>query len=96
MKIIYDNIAYSLQKAGGITIYWSELIKRIYKNENIIFYENKNDNIFRRSLNILTRKGEILVNKQSFKSKYSQKSITKASLDFTVKSINANVNLIRE
>lgn len=60
MKIIYDNIAYSLQKAGGITIYWSELIKRIYKNENIIFYENKNDNIFRRSLNILTRKEGII------------------------------------
>jgi hypothetical protein len=29
MNIIYDNIIFSLQKAGGISIYWTELIYRI-------------------------------------------------------------------
>ena len=28
-KIIYDNIIFSLQKVGGISNYWAELIKRI-------------------------------------------------------------------
>lgn len=29
MNILYDNIIYSLQKNGGISVYWSELSKRI-------------------------------------------------------------------
>ncbi|MEM2772689.1 MAG: glycosyltransferase family 1 protein [Candidatus Pacearchaeota archaeon] len=53
MQIIYDNIIFSLQKAGGISLYWSELIKRIiHKEKNIIFYEFENTNIFRKRLNI--------------------------------------------
>jgi mannosyltransferase len=54
MKIIFDNIIYSLQKAGGISLYWTELIKRFQKNKNVIFFENKNKNIFRKNLNIHT------------------------------------------
>jgi mannosyltransferase len=52
MQIIYDNIIFSLQKAGGISIYWAELIKRIIKKEQVIFYERINENIFRKELNI--------------------------------------------
>jgi glycosyltransferase involved in cell wall biosynthesis len=53
MQIIYDNIIFSLQRAGGISIYWTELTKRVlYKN--IKFYESKNQNIFRRDINIKT------------------------------------------
>lgn len=56
MKIIYDNIIFSLQKAGGISIYWTELIKRVSKKEDITFYESENQNIFRKDLDIETQK----------------------------------------
>lgn len=53
MKIVYDNIIFSLQKAGGISVYWSELIKRLlFKNTETSFYESENQNIFRKNLNI--------------------------------------------
>lgn len=55
MQIIYDNIIYSLQKAGGISIYWTELIKRIIKKENVDFYESQNNNIFRKEIDIVTK-----------------------------------------
>lgn len=32
MKIIYDNIIFTLQKHGGISVVWNELLKRIIKN----------------------------------------------------------------
>lgn len=37
MKIIYDNIIFSLQKAGGISIYWAELIKRLKDKKDVVF-----------------------------------------------------------
>ena len=55
MQIIYDNIIFKLQKAGGISIYWAELIKRISKKENVTFYESENENIFRKEINIATK-----------------------------------------
>jgi mannosyltransferase len=54
INIVYDNIIYSLQKAGGISKYWTELIKR--QKKNILFYEFENQNIFRNSLKISTLK----------------------------------------
>ena len=51
-KIIYDNIIYSLQKTGGISKYWTELIKRISKKKKITFYELENNNLFRKKINI--------------------------------------------
>jgi glycosyltransferase involved in cell wall biosynthesis len=54
INIVYDNIIYSLQKAGGISKYWTELIKR--QKGNIVFYELENQNIFRNSLKISTLK----------------------------------------
>ncbi len=51
MKIVYDNIIYSLQKAGGISAYWSELSLRFSsKNIDIDFYEYPNENIFAKQL----------------------------------------------
>lgn len=32
MKIIYDNIIFTLQRHGGISVVWNELLKRIIKN----------------------------------------------------------------
>ena len=37
MKIIYDNIIFVLQRAGGISVYWAELIKRL-QNKDIVTY----------------------------------------------------------
>ncbi len=54
MKIIYDNIIFSQQKAGGISIVWYEIIKRLLKEKHIttffIEYKNGNKNIFRNLL----------------------------------------------
>jgi len=51
MQIIYDNIIFSFQKAGGISIYWAEFIKRlVQKEKEVNFYESENKNIFRKEL----------------------------------------------
>lgn len=52
MKITFDNIIFSLQKAGGISIYWKELISRARMDNETTFYELKNDNIFRNEISI--------------------------------------------
>ncbi len=52
MKIIYDNIIFSLQRAGGISVYWSELLKRISAEEGFQCTEMPGDNIFRKQLNV--------------------------------------------
>ncbi|MCU7835158.1 MAG: glycosyltransferase family 4 protein [gamma proteobacterium symbiont of Taylorina sp.] len=33
MKVILDNIIFSLQKMGGISVYWHELLKRLVRDE---------------------------------------------------------------
>jgi mannosyltransferase len=38
MKIVLDNIIFSLQKIGGISILWGELIDKM-KKDNISFLE---------------------------------------------------------
>jgi mannosyltransferase len=46
MKIIFDNIVFSLQKAGGISTYWFELYSRILRDYNDVFFvDRENDNI---------------------------------------------------
>lgn len=61
MNITYDNIIFSLQKAGGISIYWVELIKRLQNRQNVFFYENSNDNIFRKKIQLQTQKNSNLI-----------------------------------
>jgi mannosyltransferase len=63
VKIFYDNIIFSLQKAGGISIYWSELIRRFKESESITFSEYKNTNIFRETLDIKTKRELYLIKK---------------------------------
>jgi len=53
MNKVYDNIIFSLQKSGGISIYWKELISRLKKKE-VFFFENSNNNIFRKNIIINT------------------------------------------
>ena len=56
MNIIYDNIIFKLQRYGGISLLWKELIYRILKNRNIKFkiieFKGSKKNIFRNELNI--------------------------------------------
>ena len=53
MKIYHDNIVYSLQKAGGISVYWYELQKRFlkkYSDMTCIEQKGNDINIFRPNL----------------------------------------------
>ncbi|WP_297983041.1 glycosyltransferase family 1 protein [uncultured Chryseobacterium sp.] len=55
MNIVFDNIIYSLQRSGGGSVYWTELIKRFNSSkENIEFYDHENDkdNFFRQELKL--------------------------------------------
>lgn len=58
MKIFYDDIIFNLQKAGGISVYWHELINRILTDKyDVFFIEHENENnIFRKDLEIPTFK----------------------------------------
>lgn len=48
MKVIFDSIIFSLQKQGGISIYWKELSKRFSNDKTFdfenILYKNSNNN----------------------------------------------------
>ena len=57
MKITYDNIIYSMQRAGGISAYWSELSSRlINKSISVDFYGYPNKNIFMKYLDSKVQK----------------------------------------
>lgn len=80
MKGIFDNIIFTLQKSGGISVYWHELINRLLENSNvqISFIEDINGgkNIFRG--NLLIEKIKIFDKKiynQKFLSRYRKISL---------------------
>lgn len=56
MKIVYDNIVYSLQKAGGISSVWKELTSKFLESNrhDLIFLEYPDAvlNIFRKKMHI--------------------------------------------
>lgn len=53
MRIHYDNIVFSLQRAGGISTYWSELISRLLRDHvEVTFEEFRHNNIVRNTLSI--------------------------------------------
>lgn len=60
MKIFFDNIVFSLQHAGGISVVWQELLSRFIKNgkDNLCFIEHATDkyNVFRKRLDLSTGK----------------------------------------
>lgn len=61
MKLVLDNIIFSLQKSGGGSVYWIELIKRFGKmSEDIVFYdhEGSDNNIFRKTIELKNVKKE--------------------------------------
>lgn len=51
MRIVFDNIVFSLQKAGGISVVWQEILSRFFYSElahdiECLEYEHNKDNIF--------------------------------------------------
>lgn len=52
MKILFDNIIFSLQKTGGISVVWEEILKRVNNISGLekLFLEYNNDNLNRKSL----------------------------------------------
>lgn len=54
MNIFLDNIVFSLQKQGGISVFWYEFLKRIMQDADFDckFIDLLNDNIFRKQLDI--------------------------------------------
>ena len=88
MKIVFDNIIYSLQAAGGISLYWTELIKRISKKKSTIFYEFRNNNIHRKKIkfkSLLESKiPHKIIRYFSFQKKLSQRNIFHSSYFRTI------------
>lgn len=60
MKIYLDNIIFSSQTSGGISVYWKELLSRILKDKSknitIVEQEKNIKNIFRKEIKIPDRK----------------------------------------
>lgn len=54
MKLYLDNIIFSSQTSGGISVYWKELLSRILKDESqdltVIEQEKNSNNIFRKEI----------------------------------------------
>lgn len=62
MKIYFDNIIFSLQKSGGISVYFYEILKRFQKDKRKFYILDSagrnNENIFYKQLNISSEKIE--------------------------------------
>ena len=43
-RIVLDNIIFSLQKIGGVSNYWHNLLRNSIKNNNIFYFEDKYSN----------------------------------------------------
>jgi mannosyltransferase len=57
MKILLDNIVFSLQKVGGISTYWFELYSRILRDyDDTLFIDRENNNIVAKQLIISEKK----------------------------------------
>lgn len=56
MKIVLDNIIFSLQRSGGASVVWQQHLKRLLHDNDfqcsIIEYTTANNNLFRRELRI--------------------------------------------
>ena len=53
MNLILDNVAFALQRAGGISVYWYELLRRLNRDGRamrMVEHPRALDNIFRRQL----------------------------------------------
>lgn len=62
-KLVLDNIVFSLQRAGGISVVWQELLRKIISQESIDYecleLVDSMNNIFRKKINIPASKLKI-------------------------------------
>lgn len=64
IAINYDNIIFSLQKVGGISLYWFELLNRIRKDRAVVkFYQSPNNNLFIKKIDLTSYQESIIPNK---------------------------------
>jgi mannosyltransferase len=73
MKIILDNIIFSLQKVGGISVVWMELLRKLVNsdlNYTCLEYNGCEDNIFRKTFEIsrkrIIKKHYFIINIQRY------------------------------
>src|SRR4051812_22587351 len=55
MQLVFDNIIFSMERAGGVAIYWYELLYRLLRDQHhftAIEQAGAHDNIFRRQLEL--------------------------------------------
>jgi glycosyltransferase involved in cell wall biosynthesis len=71
MNVVFDNVIFNLQKSGGISVYWKELIERIQKDDSvklwIVEYPQAENNIFRKEIMFNKSQVKILKPFQSIK-----------------------------
>lgn len=106
MKIVFDNIIFWLQRSGGGSVYWTELIKRFNKinSNDISFFDQvePTNNIFRNQLELnnlrLEKKFKLRLRRYlPFTEKINQKSIFHSSYFRISNSHNAiNVTTIHD
>lgn len=78
MKLILDNIIFSLQRAGGISVVWQNLIENLLPvtdNLHFIEYQNASQNIFRQELSIPSSKIEVAKNFSSIFSQFRHPTV---------------------
>lgn len=46
MEVFFDDIIFSIQKSGGGSVYWSEILKNSFEKTHHIVYANAKQNIF--------------------------------------------------
>lgn len=81
MNITYDNIIFSLQKIGGISVYWYEMARRLLNHsQKVSFIEQDNvgTNIFRQMLRIPT---ELVISARRWPRFLTRYQNSKAKLD---------------
>ena len=61
MKIVIDTIAFSIQKIGGISVVWYEIIKRLLSDNRIedSYLEYPNTNYYYELLDIPDKKKQV-------------------------------------
>ena len=55
MNLVYDDIIYSLQKSGGGSVYWTEVIRPTLSTAKHYVYDNANQNIFYKQITMNNR-----------------------------------------
>jgi mannosyltransferase len=81
--LVFDNIVFSLQKVGGISVYWYELLSRSLKDyEDSDFIERRNSNVIAENLNIDESKISDSVCKYLFFDRFSNLALKKNNKKF--------------